>query len=260
MKNNLLLIINSDDFGINNSVNKAIVSCFESGIISSATLMANMPGFEDAVNYTHTNPILKNKIGLHMNLTEGKPLTDLIKKCDRFCNKDGYLIYDRKKPVFFLNAQEQKAIYTEIKAQIAKLTEHNIYPTHLDSHHHVHTEFGIVRPYLEAAKESGITKMRLSKNIGNISYAKKVYKNIFNFYLHGIKKIATTGFFCSANEFRQLMDKNGVIPGSSYEVMVHAKINAEGKLIDIDNSDIKNKIDPILASFNPVSYFEVKRN
>jgi len=255
MKDKFKLIINSDDFGISNSVNQAIVGCFESGLISSTTLMANMPGFEGAINYADTNAILKNKIGLHMNLTEGQPLTDSIKKCPRFCNNEGYFIYDRKKPIFFLSGNEKIAIYTEIKAQISKLIKHNVHPTHLDSHHHVHTEFGIAGVYIEAAKEFGIKKMRLSKNIGNISYIKKVYKNIFNAYLQKIKKIKTTDYFCSANEFRHLMENDLIDTKSSYEVMVHAKLNATGTVVDIDNTDMKDKIKPIVEIFYLISYY-----
>ena len=160
MKNKVPLIINSDDYGISNSVNKAIALSFDSGLISSTTMMANMPGFDDAVNIAHTKDTIKNKIGLHMNLTEGQPLTDLIKSCPRFCNQDGIFIYNRQSPIFLLGKDERIAVYAEIKAQLSKLIKHNIFPTHLDSHHHVHTEFGILQVYLQVAKEYNIKKIR----------------------------------------------------------------------------------------------------
>lgn len=40
------LIINADDFGISNDVNRAILQSFQEGLISSATIMTNMPGFQ----------------------------------------------------------------------------------------------------------------------------------------------------------------------------------------------------------------------
>jgi predicted glycoside hydrolase/deacetylase ChbG (UPF0249 family) len=46
----LILIINADDFGISPQVNKVILNDFKNGLITSTTLLANMPGFEDAVN------------------------------------------------------------------------------------------------------------------------------------------------------------------------------------------------------------------
>jgi chitin disaccharide deacetylase len=41
--------INADDFGLNSSVNKAIIEAFDNNYINSTTLMANMPGFDEAV-------------------------------------------------------------------------------------------------------------------------------------------------------------------------------------------------------------------
>ena len=68
------LIINADDFGLNTSVNHAIIESFEKGLINSTTLMANMPGFEEAIELAHKNNII-DKIGIHLCLTEGEPIT-----------------------------------------------------------------------------------------------------------------------------------------------------------------------------------------
>ena len=43
------VIVNADDFGMNHNVNLAIDYCFKKNIISSTTIMANMPGFDEAV-------------------------------------------------------------------------------------------------------------------------------------------------------------------------------------------------------------------
>jgi len=40
--------VNADDFGMSPRINHAILQAFENGLISSATIMANMPAFEDA--------------------------------------------------------------------------------------------------------------------------------------------------------------------------------------------------------------------
>src|SRR4051794_35950963 len=69
-------IINADDFGCNSNFNAAIVSCFEKNLINSTTIMVNMEGFEEAVKLASIHG-LKNSIGLHVNLTGGRPLTDL---------------------------------------------------------------------------------------------------------------------------------------------------------------------------------------
>ena len=68
------IIINADDYGLNSNVNKAIYLCFKKELISSTTMLANMPAFEEALNMSREINITNN-IGLHFNLVEGFPLT-----------------------------------------------------------------------------------------------------------------------------------------------------------------------------------------
>jgi predicted glycoside hydrolase/deacetylase ChbG (UPF0249 family) len=79
------ILANADDFGYSASVNKAILFCFENGYINSATLLTNTPGFDEAVQMVRDNQCIKN-IGIHINLAEGRPLTNL---GDTFLNADG---------------------------------------------------------------------------------------------------------------------------------------------------------------------------
>ena len=60
------IIINADDFGLNSAVNEAVLASAESGILSSATVMANMPGFFEATRGALSYPRLG--VGVHLNL------------------------------------------------------------------------------------------------------------------------------------------------------------------------------------------------
>lgn len=253
---NKIIIVNSDDFGISNQVNKAIVWGYESGCISSTTMMASMPGFEDAVTKAHEYPFLKNSIGLHMNLTQGVPLSEEIKKCPRFC-KDGRFSYQRQKPIFTLTSDEQKAIYQEISAQLGRLVCNNITPTHFDSHHHVHTEFGIINIYLAVAKEHGIRKVRLTKNIGKASTLKRLYKVFFNQYIRKGFSMITTDIFCSANEYATIKN-TPIAQGKNIEIMVHAKLNDSGEVVDIDGLNLEAKMKSLLAGKFIRSYYDLE--
>ena len=42
------LVINADDLGANIETSDRIIDCLEKGIVTSATIMANMPDFERA--------------------------------------------------------------------------------------------------------------------------------------------------------------------------------------------------------------------
>ncbi|MBC8231137.1 alpha-L-rhamnosidase N-terminal domain-containing protein, partial [bacterium] len=69
------VIINADDLGISKGTNQAIMKDFREGILTSASLMANMPGYEDAVGKViPNNPGLG--IGIHLSLTIGKSVLD----------------------------------------------------------------------------------------------------------------------------------------------------------------------------------------
>ena len=66
------VIFNSDDFGYSHGVNYGIADAYQRGILTSTTLMANMPGFDHAVKLKRDLPNLG--VGVHLTLTCGKPL------------------------------------------------------------------------------------------------------------------------------------------------------------------------------------------
>lgn len=68
------VIFNSDDFGYSYGVNYGILDAYQRGILTSTTLMANMPGFEHAVKLKKEVPGLG--VGVHLTLTCGKPLLE----------------------------------------------------------------------------------------------------------------------------------------------------------------------------------------
>lgn len=44
------LIINADDFGLSKGINKGIIEAYQAGLISSTTIMINMPYAEEAIS------------------------------------------------------------------------------------------------------------------------------------------------------------------------------------------------------------------
>ena len=88
MKNKL--IINADDFGISHEVNEAITLCFNKNYINQTTIMVNMPYVDEAVELSKDNGF-SDRVGLHLNLVEGKPLTERIRDTI-FCDEHGMFI------------------------------------------------------------------------------------------------------------------------------------------------------------------------
>ena len=125
------LVINADDFGFSESINRGIINAFKSGIVSSATIMMNMPSVNHAVKLYKENNGLG--LGVHLNITEGKPLERKLHSVVKD-NGEFHSIHDFK----HLARADQDQIYKEMKAQINRLISEGISPTHLDNHHFIH--------------------------------------------------------------------------------------------------------------------------
>ena len=67
------LILNADDFGLTPGVNRGIIRAHQEGILTSTTLMATAPAFEDAVALARANPQLG--VGCHLVLVGGQAVT-----------------------------------------------------------------------------------------------------------------------------------------------------------------------------------------
>lgn len=217
------IIVNADDFGRSQSVNRAILECFNLGIISTSTLMCNMPGFNEALDMIHKYH-LKNKIGIHLNLTSGQPLTKEIKKFSKFYSNDQ--MYKSFKG-HLLNNDEIKVVYREFQAQLERCIKEGINPTHIDSHHCIHHYWSIGKLVRKLAVRNKISAIRLRANWGNLSIRSRVYSNLYNSQLR-ILKLAKTKYFCDIkNVTSELLQKNATI-----EVMVHPYLNVDNIITD----------------------------
>lgn len=154
------LITNSDDFGMNESITNAIIETHIKGIMTSTTLMVNMPGFEYAVNKAIEIPTLG--VGIHFNLTEGKPVSSpsLI---PHLLDENGLFKTNAIQRKNLLSGREiHKQAYIELKAQLEKMIDCGINPTHFDSHHHITGVPAAFKASMEVAKSFKIDKARIT--------------------------------------------------------------------------------------------------
>ena len=153
------LIINADDFGLCESVNKGIVETHTKGVLTSTTIMANMPAAEQAVDLAKNLPTLG--LGVHLNLTAGKPLCrDNTVKL--ILDSQGYFALSPGKLALasLITGKVRTAIETELASQIQWLIDKGIKPTHLDSHKHIHSFPTIFSIVCRLAKRFGISAIR----------------------------------------------------------------------------------------------------
>jgi chitin disaccharide deacetylase len=124
------LIVNADDFGACAGVNRGIVEAHRQGIVTSASLMVGMPGSEEAADLAGECPTLS--VGLHFSFVD-----------------------EQKQPV--ADVADPDACRVVLDEQLARFTVLlGRRPTHLDSHHHVHTRPDLLPQFREVAERCGI--------------------------------------------------------------------------------------------------------
>ena len=123
------VIVNADDFGSSDGINRGIIEAHETGIVTSASLMVNAAATEAAVELAEDHQALS--LGLHVNLTgEGEEIVDL---------------------------QDLQAVKRELEGQFTRFLDlTGKLPTHIDSHHHIHREFNVAHFFIELGRHHGL--------------------------------------------------------------------------------------------------------
>ncbi len=159
MKPKRILIINADDLGFTQGINRAIFRCHRQGVLSSATLMAKGTAFLDAVQRTKSHPDMG--IGVHLVLTGLEPaasaneVPDLVDDGGRLPRSPGKLLAS-----LTAGRITEASIQKELHAQLSMVVDCGIRPTHLDSHKHVHLIPRVLSIVTELAKKFGIRWIR----------------------------------------------------------------------------------------------------
>ena len=152
-------ILNADDFGMSDAYNRAILEGYQSGILKSASLVANGEAFEEA--WKTVIPSCPNLgVGVHLNIIEGKSLClNLDKLTDEegnFNNSYGQLLL---KSINFRDKTFIEQVEKEFRAQIEEVMKRTKV-THIDSHVHTHSIPKIFELTAKLAKEYGIKQIR----------------------------------------------------------------------------------------------------
>ncbi len=151
------LIINADDFGLTRGVSDAILEAHQRGVLTSTTLMVGMPAAAYALAQARRCPSLG--VGLHLNLTAGRPVLPPA-QVPSLVDRDGKFVKDFNRLVLRARRSEVRA---EWDAQIRAMLALGRKPTHLDSHHNVHTFPAFARIAADLAREHGIGAMRVTR-------------------------------------------------------------------------------------------------
>jgi hopanoid biosynthesis associated protein HpnK len=156
------LIVNADDFGLTQGVNRATVEAHSDGIVTSATLMANGGAFEDAIQSALSKPRLS--VGCHVVLVDGLPVLGVgrtptlsNRKADDGRFYEGLSGFAMRAVLGRIDPEEIEA---EVTAQIRKLQAAGVAVSHVDTHKHTHIFPTVLRPLLRAARACGVPAVR----------------------------------------------------------------------------------------------------
>jgi predicted glycoside hydrolase/deacetylase ChbG (UPF0249 family) len=216
----MLMIINADDLGMSTAVNEAIFDLMERGHVTSSSLLVNAPAGEEAIIESRRR---KNRsFGVHLNATEFRPVTrnaELSPILDSSGNFAGDLIRSTR-----ITSQLREAIFQEWSAQIERLLTMGVTPSHIDSHHHVHTIPGLFFVLKRVQRRFGIRKVRISKNIypakAQAPRSLLLRKILWNAALRNYYPTITTSGFTSLADFFDAA-QHQKIRYRSVELMVH---------------------------------------
>jgi predicted glycoside hydrolase/deacetylase ChbG (UPF0249 family) len=159
------LIINADDFGLTAGVNRAIVEAHQRGIVTSTTLMANSGAFEAATAIARADNGGRFSVGCHVVLMDGGPLLSPDKVPTLLVPRNGATPRFRQSLNDFVIASfrhklNPDEIEAEAAAQLDRLQQAGIQPSHFDTHKHAHMFPAVLRPLLRAARSRGVTAVR----------------------------------------------------------------------------------------------------
>lgn len=219
------LVVNADDFGFTPDVNEGIVEAHERGILTATTLMANGAAFEDAVLRARRCPSLD--IGCHLVLVGGTSLTT------------GEALPATAGRLLGALAVGRIRVYDELRAQVQRILDAGIRPTHLDTHKHTHVAPPVLDAVARLGEEFGIGWVRRPFDfpldaswVGKAPRAKRIMGRALGLARWRFRRVleryqcrATDHFagFQITGRFRtrELVALLGMLPDGSTELMCH---------------------------------------
>ncbi|WP_299210432.1 ChbG/HpnK family deacetylase [uncultured Dokdonia sp.] len=132
LKSKKILTIHADDLGLTDGVTKGITNSITQGIVTDTAAMVCIEGAKEHI--LKVQRTLKNKIGLHLQLTGGTPCLDSA-QISTLVTEDGTFPSKR----FQLSTKlDISQVEKEWEAQLQRLQSWGIQPAYVDSHHNVH--------------------------------------------------------------------------------------------------------------------------
>jgi chitin disaccharide deacetylase len=217
----MLLIVNADDLGGSEAINDEIFALMGAGLVTSATLMANAPAFEHAVDHISRFP--NCSFGVHLNLTAFPPLSRL-KNLEPVL-RNGELSRDLLTKQLLtkrLSRELRNALEQELIMQVQRVVDSGIPVTHLDSHHFIHARV-LLFPVVKAVQRHfGIRKVRPTLEVlSEVHLPRTVKRRLFDYTLRKVYTTVSPNGWCEFRRFHAALVRNALPRFRCLELMVH---------------------------------------
>lgn len=181
------LIITADDYGMCESVNRAIDACIQQKVVLSTNVMTNMDCADQAAVLKEKFPYVS--VGIHYNFTVGAPISPA-DKVRSLINQDGeFLSYPEIREKCKNGTYNFEEIACEMKAQYQRYVEICGEPDYWNTHENVHVYPKVYQLFRDVSLDFGIRKMRSHQRIFIPSATGKGDKSIKWLIAEPIKKM-----------------------------------------------------------------------
>jgi predicted glycoside hydrolase/deacetylase ChbG (UPF0249 family) len=156
------LIVNADDMGLHPGINAGILHAHRDGIVTSASLCAGGAAFEDAVTGLKASGL---DLGVHLTLSGEAPVAP--------ASALPTLAPEGRLPAYFTalfaglltGRIKLDDVERELTAQLARVADTGLAPSHLDSHQHVHLHPALLPVVTKLAKRFAVGAVRAGRRV-----------------------------------------------------------------------------------------------
>jgi predicted glycoside hydrolase/deacetylase ChbG (UPF0249 family) len=220
-------IVNADDLGASDSINDAIFQAVADGVITSATLMATGVALDAAARRTREFP--GASFGVHLNITTHKPVTSQPALAP-LLTPTGEFERSRYHHARWTRALTD-AVANEWTAQVEKVRAAGVTVTHVDSHHHVHTNPRLFLALKRVQRNTGVRRVRGTWSIfdrehgaGRQRLAKRLWLRAMRSYV----STRTADEFCDFVMFLRAV-REGAYQPSAWPGVIELMVHPTGK-------------------------------
>ena len=262
------LIVNADDFGCCEGVNRGIIKAHREGILSSTTILTGGKSFESGLKLLKENPSLS--VGLHICLLKCESTLPREKIPSLIYNKTGkfYPTLTEFLKAFSLGKIKKEDIYSEVEAQFEKLFDSGIIPTHFDAHKHSFIFPPVRKVIFDVAEKFKVKYVRFpfeNRKIFNFGFSSITFYSVDVFKIFFKRDVKKRGFkhpinflgFVKTGKWNKstLIKMLGNIQNGVNELMTHPGIldetlkNSETRLKKQREIELKLLTDKEIISF-----------